>query len=119
MTSEKEKLSEQVKVGSVSLTIYPVERDDRPGEYWRASYYDVDGIRRYIKRSNKKDLKEAARAKAREIHNQTFDLAALNDEEARLCRAFLRLKPNWKDIDVLKKERPRNISRLKLPLMNS
>lgn len=101
-------MAEKIKVGSVSLTIYPDPRPDRNGaEYWKAIYYDHEGKRRYLTRASKADLKSAARAKAREIHNQTFDLASLSEEQARLCRAFLDLDPDWSDIEALKTKKQR------------
>ncbi|MBK1835045.1 tyrosine-type recombinase/integrase [Roseibacillus ishigakijimensis] len=109
--NQNNRKSERIKVGSVSLTIYPIKRADRGHEYWKAIYYDQDGKRRYLTRSSKSALKEAARAKAREIHNQTLDLSALTEEQARLCRAFLTLNPDWDDIaDLRNRKTARNIS---------
>lgn len=106
--ARKNKKTERVKVGQVTLTIFPEVREDRNGkEYWKAIYRDPNNKRRYITRSDKKELILAARRKAREIHNQTFDLASLPEEKAKLCRAFIDLDPDWDDIAALKRKKER------------
>lgn len=105
MSSKK---TESVKVGSVTLTIFPEARPDRGGKtYWKAIYRDASNKRRYITRSDKKELILAAKRKAREINNQTLDLASLPEDQAKLCRAFIELNPDWSDIETIKKKKDR------------
>ena len=95
--------SKTVKVGSVSFLIYPWKH--RSGKtHWRFAWRDLDGKRRFTTRSTLTAAKLAARDRARMIHNQTFDLSAITEEQARLCRAFLDLQPDWKLIERLKSE---------------
>lgn len=106
--AKPEKKTERVKVGSVTLTIFPDARPDRNGKvYWKAIYRDREGKRRYITRADKKDLISAAKTKARQLHNQSFDLACLTREEEKLCRAFLDLKPSWDTINLLRERNAR------------
>ena len=98
--------SKKVKVGSVSFTVYPWKH--RSGKtHWRFAWHDLDGKRKFTTRAEFVDAKRAARDRARMIHNQTFDLSTISEEEARICRAFLDLKPDWPLIERLKEERKR------------
>ena len=100
------KASKKVKVGSVSFTVYPWKH--RSGKtHWRFAWRDLDGKRKFTTRSEFADAKRAARDRARMILNQTFDLASISEEQARLCRAFLDLKPDWSLIERLRAERCR------------
>lgn len=96
--------SKTVKVKSVSLTVYPWKH--RSGKiHWRFDWHDPSGKRRQTTRADKDTAIRSARDRARMIHNQTFDLATLTDEQARLCRAFLDLSPTWSDIERLRSEK--------------
>lgn len=100
MTEKKKK--EVVKVGSVTLPLYPWTHPSGR-EYWRFVWHDTDGMRKYGTRATKQAAIKAARTKAREIHNGTLDLSELSDEQARLCRAFLDTAPTWDSIETLRK----------------
>lgn len=95
---------EYVTFKSVRLALYP------HGNRWRVAYPDesVKGGWRYITRSTKPEAKEAGHAKAVEIANGLLDLSNLSDEEARLCRAFIDLKPTWDDLNHLKSRKARS-----------
>ena len=98
----------KVKVGSVTLPLYPWVHPDNGREYWRWSWYDQDGKRRYGTRAKKTEAVKAARAIAREIHNGSVDLGSLNKDQLRLCKAFLDLDPTWADIEQIKASRKRS-----------
>lgn len=93
--------SKQVKVGSVSFTLYPWNHPTGR-EMWRFAWIDRTGKRRYTTRADKGEALVAARDKAREIHNGTVSLAALTGEQARLVKAFLDLAPTWEHIETLR-----------------
>lgn len=91
---------EYVTFKSVRLALYP------HGERWRVAFPDdsVKGGWRYITRSTKALAKEAGHAKAVEIASGMLDLSNLTEEQARLARAFLDLKPSWEVIERLRRE---------------
>lgn len=90
-----------IKVGTVSLTVYPW-RHPSGRDYWRWAWYDTNGKRRYGTRSTKPDAILAARAKALEIHNGTLDLSEMTPEKRSLVAAFLALDPTWSHIETLR-----------------
>lgn len=90
-----------IKVGAVTLTVYPW-RHPSGRDYWRWAWYDTDGKRRYGTRSTKPDAIKAARAKALEIHNGTLDLSEMTPEKRSLVAAFLALDPTWSHIETLR-----------------
>ncbi|MGE9268020.1 MAG: tyrosine-type recombinase/integrase [Verrucomicrobiales bacterium] len=101
---------EYVTFKSVRLPVYP-HTDSRSGAVrYRFAYPDesVKGGWRYGTRSTKQAAREAAHAKAVEIANGLLDLSALTPDQARLCRAFLDLKPTWEHLDALKQIIGRN-----------
>ena len=91
---------EYVSFKSVRLALYPY------GDRWRVSYPDesVKGGWAYLTRATKALAKEAGHAKAVEIANGLLNLSRLSQEEARLARAFLDLKPTWATIERLRRE---------------
>jgi len=93
--------SQKIKIGSVSLTVYPWTHSSGQ-THWRFGWYDRDGSRRFTTRKEKKEAVQAARSRAKEIHNAGIDLTNISDEQARLCRAFLDLKPDWAGIELLR-----------------
>ena len=97
------KTSQNIKVGSVTLHAYEWVHPGTRRIYWRAVYHDPEtNKRKYITRADKSELVKAARSKAREIHNGALDLSSLSADEVRLCRAFLDLKPDWRDIETIR-----------------
>lgn len=100
MASEKQN-SISVKVGSVSLLLYPWLYPSGK-KYWRFAWHDEHGKRRYTTRSSLKAAKEAAWDRARSHHNRTLDLSSLTQEQANLCRAFLELEPDWNLLQKMK-----------------
>lgn len=93
------KKKERVKVGSVSLPLYPWRGA------WRWSWKDTTGKWCYGTRKDKAEAVEAARAQARSISNGALDLATLTGPEADLCRQFLALGPTAEDIAVIRERR--------------
>ena len=94
-----------VRVGSVTLHVTPW-RHPSGRDYWRFSWYDTSGKRKAVTRANKADALEAARQKAKEIHNGTLDLTELDEDTKRLIHRFLAAQPDeallneffaWKD----------------------
>lgn len=92
----------KIKVGTVSLTVYPW-RHPSGRDYWRWAWYDTNGKRRYGTRATKQDAITAARAKALEIHNGTLDLSEMTPERRSLVAAFLALDPTWSHIETLRR----------------
>lgn len=90
------KKKERVKVGSVSLPLYPWRGA------WRWSWKDATGKWCYGTRKDKAEAVEAARAQARSISNGALDLATLTGPEADLCRQFLALGPTAADLQKLR-----------------
>lgn len=90
--------TEYVKFRSIRLAIH------RHATGWRCTYPDssVKSGWRYITRQTKEEIKTAAYNKAVEIANGTLDLSNISDDQAKLARAFLDLKPTWEDIKMLK-----------------
>lgn len=78
----------KVRVGSVTLPVTPW-RHPSNRNYWRFWWYDTDGKRKFGTRALKSDALEAARQKAKEIHNGTLDLGELAPATKRLIRRFL------------------------------
>lgn len=70
---------------------------------WRFSWYDSQGKRRYTTRTDKTKAIQAARNKAREIHNGTVTISDLPPEKIRVVQAFIDLNPTWDDIQVIRK----------------
>jgi len=97
-----------IKIKGVALTVYPW-RHSSGKIHWRFAWYDHRGDRKYTTRAEKSAAVAAARNKAREIHNGTMDLGSLSDEQARLCRAFLDLRPDWSLIERLRSEQEREL----------
>lgn len=95
--------SQKVRVGSVTLNVTPW-RHPSGREYWRFYWYDSNGKRKFGTRASKKDALEAARQQAKTIHNGSLDLATLDEEQQRLCRAFLELNPSWDTIKQLQEK---------------
>jgi integrase len=106
------KKKERVKVGSVSVPLYPWTDPKTSKSYWRWSWKDSTGKWCYGTRANKADAQEAARTQARNIHNGLLDLAAITGHDADLVRQFLALKPTADDIAVLRERRGRKSTTL-------
>lgn len=88
------------------MNVYPWPHPSG-GTYWRFWWHDESGKRKYATRKSKKKAVEAAREKAREIHNGSANLANLSSEQHRLCQAFLELNPRWEDLESIKAQRKR------------
>lgn len=80
--------SQKVRVGSVTLSVTPW-RHPSGREYWRFCWYDSNGKRKFGTRSTKPEALEAARQKAKEIHNGALDLTELDLKTKRLIRRFI------------------------------
>jgi len=106
------KKKERIKVGSVSLPIYPWTDPKTGREYWRWSWKDSAGKWCYGTRASKADAQEAARTQARTIANGMLDLSALTGHEADLVRQFVALRPTADDIAVLRERRGRKSTTL-------
>ncbi len=67
----------------------------------------MNGKRKFTTRAKLADGILEARNKARQTHNQTFDLGSHSQEQANLCHAFLDLNPDRELIERLKAEKSR------------
>lgn len=94
-----------VKVGSVSLPVYPY------GDAWRFAWKDERGEWRYVTRKDKKTLLELAREKARKIHNGTAS-TDFTPDQISLLRRVLELGITHAELDKIEREK----GRVELPL---
>jgi len=89
MSRKKENDSEFVRVGSVSILLYPW-RHPSGRQYWRFVWHDPEtGRRKYATRADYKDAKKAARDKAVELANGSVDFTKLTDQQRRAITRLL------------------------------
>jgi integrase len=87
-----DRASTSVKVGSVSLTVSPHAKG------WRFGFKGESGVWEYITRKHKRDAIDAARAKAKELHNGAAD-ALLTPDELALWNRVKKLRITHADLD--------------------
>ncbi|WP_411845755.1 site-specific integrase [Roseibacillus persicicus] len=98
---------QKVRVGSVTLSVTPW-RHPSGRDYWRFWWYDSHGKRKFGTRSSKSDALEAARQKAKEIHNGSLDLSELTPPQLQLIRRWLEVDPSVSEIEQFLAWKSRN-----------
>jgi len=99
MSRKKENDSEFVRVGSVSILLYPW-RHPSGRQYWRFVWHDPEtGRRKYATRADYKDAKKAARDKAVELANGSVDFTKLTDQQRRAITRLLAADATLANVD--------------------